>query len=440
MLNTIPLKNIELDKYAVIINARTLARLLVCLTLISILIPGIKLGGTVLHLDDFIALGTLILTLYIVRNIKNLGWAPQVLATTMLVLVAFDIGKSIAVSWDIFGRIITPTEMWQYVKRFLLFWLTVYAIGNIRHEETIKKIMYGVFFISLVIGILQFFGVSFLAEIYSRTDVQLYNLNKSMSSIRVVGVAGNSNAWGILCCFIFVLATCEARVSRGLTKLFFTSMCLLALFNIFFSGSRTVILMGLLLILWVAFSTLFSLLKKGNLIAVIFSISFVVGLVYILSNTSIVERVEFIIYRFSVLLDTGGGGRLDQIKFTLSLLSSPDLILGGLSNAGQRFMGIPWGIEVEPINVLVNYGAIGFFFRYIIVIYFFLLALITLNSKSYGKESKQVYLAILIYMFSSVSAFFWAEMTVGCIPWIFFAMWYTKVTNRKLTAPHSPTQ
>ena len=60
--------------------------------------------------------------------------------------------------------------------------------------------------------------------------------------------------------------------------------------------------------------------------------------------------------------------KIPWIVIGLGLLDSWPVILNGVGNAAQRVFGVSYGIEVEPVYLLANYGVLGFLLRYALVL------------------------------------------------------------------------
>src|SRR5699024_4616176 len=89
----------------------------------------------------------------------------------------------------------------------------------------------------------------------------------------------------------------------------------------------------------------------------------------------------------------------------------------GVQNAIKNFY-----IEVEPINILVLYGIIGFVLQYslviILLIYFFKNMKIIREYPILLAMVVSSFIGLLSYQFFSFAYFFFRETYVGLFPWI----------------------
>ncbi len=141
------------------------------------------------------------------------------------------------------------------------------------------------------------------------------------------------------------------------------------------------------------------------------------------------ERVEFIQYRNEALIDAyaSGTNRFEDIEIALAGLTNPLRWSFGIGNRAQRQLYVPYGVEVEPIYLLVNYGLLGLMLRYLLVYLVARQAWRMFRGKypgSVGIESlgAGVLLSIVGYMVFSLGYFFFQEAIVGALPWLLFGL------------------
>lgn len=399
------------------------------LLLLGTLIPRLTIGGTWVGVDDVIALISIPLlgSLFFKNVSQNRLILLAIMPLCLFVLIFFFYGM--LQSFSYLGIIKFPSELWQYIKRIVCFLIALNVFYGMTNKEKAGAINFFllVIFTCLIIGLLQFLGVEFLTTLYGRTDVQINNGLYSNHQQRVYSIAGHPTSWGGISVFMFfsIIALGSLKKIYGdisfLLWIFISFTLLISIFNIFSSGSRGA---------WISFCIgLISLyllmlpaLKWKNLLIIPFFAFIILIFIYIL-NTFFEERAAFMVYRFSVLTETAGGGRDQQVKLGLSLLSTWYEFLAGVSNVTQRTFGQSFGIESEPFNILVNYGVIGFTLVYLTMfnIIYVLKKLFNIHANIY---SKLVYAstasAIFSYLLFSIGYFYFAELIVGTFSWLIF--------------------
>jgi hypothetical protein len=156
--------------------------------------------------------------------------------------------------------------------------------------------------------------------------------------------------------------------------------------------------------------------------------------VYLLLGVSLISTGIFVLYmqgnlfviraasRWLTLIEQieAGGDRIEHINMALSAPTSVYDYIFGVSRATQTDRELL--VEVEPVNIFLIYGAIGFLLQYLLIAmllwYFFRHlryvrqqpALLTLVVASF--------IGLLSYQFFSLAYFFFREILIGLFPWI----------------------
>lgn len=406
---------------------RFISRTLFVVAAISFLVPKLTLGGLAIGLDDVVSLLSLPLVVGFVC-ITNFQKHPVKL---WLIFVAFFSFILLSLIFGFLnsnlylGSFIAPTELWQYVKRLMFFCVGYLLVYYSPHRAIwAYRVILITFFVAVVIGAVQFIGGGLadnLANLYGRTAHQIEMLlNRPMSSRRIFGVSGNSTAWGGLSGFMFLYAISMVLLREGVNRYRILAMltAILAAVNLLLSGSRAAILGFLVAIsivsLWFVFTRRISLVKK---VGVLFATAILIPGLGILLWHRIINSV----FRFNVLVDQGGGERVEQIQIGLALLVSPFMWLFGIGNAAQRNFVVGYGIESEPIYLLVNYGLAGLSLLLLIIatLWFVSWQLLKVNcfeAKLYGTVLLGV---VPFYMTFWFGYFFFQEIYVGTPFWLF---------------------
>jgi hypothetical protein len=379
--------------------------------------------------DDFLAaLFFLPMVCYSLMNPNSVIFKGK--ACFMLVLWI-----SIIITGIIFGiwascyhldRVHFPTEMWQYIKRMVFFYLTLYLAytQSISPKYFLRMITF-ILIVALLVGIFQILPISIgehLSSLYARNDRQLERLiHRSFAMKRVYGVAGFSTAWGGFSMFAVSVGLALLLPETKVCGFMAWTLLILATINVFFSGSRVSIVTACTLIPVTAF--LFFRLSKSRK-KYLFLLKSLCGTlligfsaIYFLS-----ERINFILFRFQVLLTTQGGSRTEQISQAVNLLNNWITCLIGVGNATQRQLAISHGAEVEPVYLLVNYGILGLFLRYgiLLLIFFYAFRLAKISSGENKILALASILSIVGYAIFSLGYFFFQELYVGLLPWLLF--------------------
>jgi len=399
----------------------------------SVILPHKMVGGIALGADDLLAAAALLLLPLRLPAIVSARWTPLILTVGLLwaTIIVHGVVLGLAASLDILGRLEMPTEMWQYVKRMAFFYVG-FSIAYRRHDapKVLALLVSSAVLIAGLIGLAQISDGALsqaLASIYARTDFQLAKLvDKSIAARRVYGVAGHPVAWGGFCMLMACLALpwlTEGTRTRlrqdNWWRLAAALLLAVALVNLLFSASRAAM---------AAFGTvlLFSgFIEIVNRRAGFFGIARWAALVTGLGGGALLfalDRLEFLVFRFIVLGETSGGGRVDQVLSGWALLDSNAAWLSGVGNAVQRLRGVSFGVEVEPAYLLVNYGVTGAAARYALLVIIFYMGWRLAKSRSSWAANLGMTTVLLVpgYTVLSLGYFFFQELYVGVTPWLLF--------------------
>lgn len=411
---------------------------LVCGMVVSVLLPRIQVIGLSVGLDDLLgALGFAYGACWFIANWAMVRTAVlRWLIFIWLLLFTHGILSSLVAVYDVLGHWTLPTEYWQYIKRCGFFAVMVVVVARQKIEvRTLMGWLCSTFIVALGFGLLQGAGVSAadsLATLYARTDSLLDLAIREQGIRRVFGVAGHPNAWSgfAACAFAFSLggllindardgARARSYLSLGALRASLILIAFAAAANVFLSASRVGLLCLLMVILaaivGLAITGAGSTRKYSTLLLLLFSPA-------VIAMSLFESRTLFLLYRLSVLMDTGGGARIDQIEQGMALVDGPDTLLLGVGNATQRALAVGHGIEVEPIYLLVNYGLIGVGIR-VLLLGLILYAGWRLACLRRGDLARLGF-ATALCVVSSVGLmsgyFFFQEIVVGTTVWIIF--------------------
>jgi len=398
----------------------------------SVLFPHMTIGRIDIGLDDLCAAFLLILfTGYLLLKPRNIFLKKEGLLITGLWAFIIFTGVIFSIIGGFYnlGRFQMPTEMWQYVKRMLFFYSACYiSYKAIVSSRKFNRCIQIVLLIAFVIGILQILPGSVgdhLANLYARTEKQLANIEMSFSVLRNYGVAGFSTSWGGFAVFGVAVSFGSLLIhkkNKNINRFYrfqWWIILALAVINVMFSGSRVAI--AALIGVYIVFVMLGVIYLHGKISFLtkyvgIFSL-ICTGVIYALW-----DKILFIYSRFNTLIDQAGGARVDQVKSALLLLTDIQSWLFGVGNVTQRELAVSFGTEVEPIYLLVNYGVLGVFLRYGLLLVIFIYAWRQLKRAEQRDWNLAVatMLALAGYAVFSTGYFFYQELYVGMPPWLLF--------------------
>ncbi len=393
----------------------------------AVIFPKVSVVGVGIGLDDILAM--LVFPCLLFHILVNSGreYVWEFWLTFFLFLVFIGVYLLLG-SWSNYQRlgvVLYPTEIWQYAKRLSFFLLGFFFVLNVEKSESrALKILLCAYVLILMVGVLQLIGGSigeFLAQLYGRNEHQIERLvDRTFSAKRVFGVAGNPIAWGGLSLFVFSVTVpflLDGRRIPKRTRSLLGIVVFLALVNILFSSSRAAILgLGsvlLLLSIWYLFTS--RVRSSIKLVVLFLSFHSVIALLVLFQ-----ERVFSLMFRFSVLLETMGGGRDEQIKAGVSVHRGLSDHYLGASNYIQRVLGVSHGVEVEPVYLFVNYGFLGIGLLFaIMVTVFYCGTRMAFLGYHYTPLGLGVVLSIIGYCVFSMGFFFFQELVVGTPFWLY---------------------
>lgn len=348
----------------------------------------------------------------------------------IFVLIIIEIFISTLVGTTLFlGEFSFPNDIIHYVARFLtyLFFSTLFYYGRFSTDIFIKYFLL-ILTLGMFIGVLQWLpwpGQKILLQFYPFKDggEQLALLGREMSFVRIHGWAQHATANGALGMMAFVVAL-SVFIYMNRYKVISVIVMVLSILNIVSSQARAGMLAFGFAIILMYFIHLYITKRpfKSSFKYIIMLVlsSIVLRILYINQNP-IIERI---IYRWDVLFETSGGARVDHIEYGLSLITNPLTFLFGISRAVQS--EYVFLIEVEPVNIFVLNGLIGFILQYGLVV--LLLIYFARNLKVFSNIPQvkvllvSSFVVLASYQVFSVAYFFFREARVGLIPWILFGV------------------
>lgn len=402
-------------------------QILLFIVLFLSILPTINLGVysiPVLYL--LIPIGVLIFLFTI------LGWikVPKIQKFIMLIFIVIMLEIFLSTLYGTvmaLGKFDFPTDIIQYFARLMtiISFITIFYYGKIDADSFIKYFLI-ILNIGMLIGILQWIpwpGREFFIELYPFRDgsLQLSQLNRQLSDLRLHGIAQMATANGGLATFFFVFGF-SIFIFYKKYRFLTVSLMTLSLINIFASQARAGIL-ALVFSMFLFYVVSIYVNKKSFKPTFYFIFIVIASLfigVYLYKNDN--PFIHKMIYRWNVLFETGGGSRIEQVNYFLSLIENPFQFLFGLSKQVINQSLITFGVEIEPVNIFVTYGAIGFLLQYLLVITLLFYFLKNMRNSIANKASIALLAASFIGLFSyqifSVAYYFFRETRVGLFPWI----------------------
>ncbi|MBI5442510.1 MAG: hypothetical protein HY900_15005 [Deltaproteobacteria bacterium] len=418
-------------------------RVLFATLCLTVFVPRVRVGSVEVSLDDALAAALVLVcagTSLLERSRKPESrlW----LALTWWAVLASGLVFGILCSHEYLGHVVLPTEMWQYVKRMVFFYVALLQVVRGVPLRFVYRTLAATVSVALLAGLLQWVyppvGAP-LARTYGRTERQIENaIDRAAESSRVLGIAGNSIAWGGFSMFGTALGLAglvvrrQGPARRGPLKLAASAaLAVLGSWNVILSASRSalggwaVLVFGALL--------LGTYLRRRKAVFLIRSFAAAT----LLATATVVllgNRLVFFAYRWSVLGSqlSSGSGRADEVVRSLALLDSfPAWAFG----VGKSFLSsMVRYTEVEPVYLLAAYGLIGLLLRYGILGYIFWCGLKGLRHSEPSARvlSAATVLTVCGYGVFSVGFFFFQEIYVGLLPWLLFG---ATVGLRSLPSP-----
>lgn len=360
------------------------------------------------------------------------GWipAPKILQpiTILFVLIIVEVLLSTVVGTITeLNSFIFPKDLIQYVARYfcILFFILIFYNSDISVDFFVKLFL-AIMSMAMFVGLAQWFswpGQKLFLSLYKFRDgsEQLAQLGRELYQLRVHGVAQFATANSGVAAFAFLYAT-AIYIFYKRYKPFCFILMVLSLLNIVASQGRAGILMliaGIVIFYFMRIYTTNRSIKPTLWFILVFAaVTYILWGLYEKGNPFISQ----IMYRWNALIESGGGARIEQIKFSLSLLSDPYHYIFGISRAFQSYGNLSFHIEVEPINIFVLYGVLGFAFQYSLIV--LLLFYFIKNLKCFKKQPEIMalivasFIGLLSYQVFSLGYFFFREIRIGLIPWI----------------------
>ncbi|MFD2131647.1 hypothetical protein ACFSKI_10545 [Pseudogracilibacillus auburnensis] len=320
-----------------------------------------------------------------------------------------------------------PTDSFQYIARYLalISFIIWFYKGNIKADTFIKYFL--VFLnIAMLIGILQWIpwpGREFFIQLYPFRDgsLQLNQLNRDLSGIRMHGFSQHGTANGGIATFFFVFAYSVFKYYKKYKGLSVILM-VLAIVTIFASQARAgmLALVFSILLFYIINIYIFKKSLKPTLY-MFFGTTFLFGVVtylYKSGNNFIVPMVS----KWNQLFETEGGGRTEQALYFFSEIETPFQFLFGLSKQVINNSVYSYGVEIEPVNIFIQYGAVGFLLQYSVIVILLIYFLKGMKYLYYNKTIMTLMAASFVGLFSyqvfSIGYYFFRELRVGLFPWI----------------------
>jgi hypothetical protein len=408
-----------------------------------IFVPRFTLGSLTIGLDDLLALVTLPFVVAWVMQRKFEGNdGGRGFLSMWLALILLGISGGLLQSGLILGSVAVPSEMWQYVKRAVAFLLALHMIrtGMLEPRRAFVTMLWAAIAAN-AIGLVQMVEspiATLIATLYAQTETQFEAIIDPLArSARNFSVTGFSTSWGGFAAFTLALSLGPLLVSRGSSeqarpvapRMLLMALAGASIANIFFSGSRGAMLAGLWVIIaavLVSVATSGSVVRLLKVIAAMVLVGAALGAI---ATTYFADRLVFIQYRNEALIAAyeQGENRFEDTEVALSALDSPLKWMLGVGNKVQREEYVSYGVEVEPVFLLVNYGFVGLTLRYGLVVALLALAWRALRMRTEQDETlKPIAAAVFIglsgYMLFSVGYFFFQEAAVGVWPWLLFGL------------------
>lgn len=393
--------------------------------------PIFKVGQTTGFKLDFFLLPVIFLIIgVLLKKIVKIEIYRQYFVLMTLVAISSIISNYIGGSYYLDqGEFRLPIKSFYVAFRVAVFIFFSYLVfKNYIEYRKILSVISGVFIISLMLGVFQFFDLfnarSIALDYYlERGGVQEYNF---ISFNRIIGVAPAIITWGGLSVLLFHFFLHLER--RFILKAIGLS---LAVVNVLASASRAAIaaLVGsflLILIVRLVFidKKVSSFIKLSGI-----GIFFIAG-AYLIVSTYLPDQLEFILKRFEnaeEALTTSGRG--EQLAYFSAIFNHD--FFGKLFGVGESIV-VQYGyLEIDFAYILYSTGIIGFFLHYSII--FLLLKEAYKYRESDGNLFLFVWGSTIGYLIFSFGFFFFYELYMGFAYWWLngIAIGYLWLINRK---------
>lgn len=411
--------------------------------IVGYLIPKPKLFFFYLGVEDIVCFLAIPIAFSNLKSNERKTWIPlHWYAMIALMILGFGVFLGIFNSIAYLNTLRLPTEMFQYFKRIIIFLFAAKITRDYMSDEIKFFRPYLIMMmITLIIGIIQLFDTPLsltLSKMYVSEEIQLEALKEStFDSTRNYSITGFSTSWGGLSLFMmltgfsfFMYSKKDLVKNYPFNRFFYLLVLIFGFINVVFSGSRGALLgLGVSIIFFLIdnFLRANTLVKKLKVLS-FFSIS--VALISICVYYLFLDRILFIQYRNEALANAyeNGGNRFGDIDIIFNALGNIFWLIFGMGNAVQREMFVAYGVEVEPVYLLANYGIFGVILRYGWLILIFMKArkLFTTPENYEFNFCKPLGYAAMIgivgYLSFSVGYFFFQETVAGTLPWILFGI------------------
>lgn len=325
------------------------------------------------------------------------------------------------------GYFVFPTDILQYVVRFVfLISFIVYSYKRKIDRDKFIKYFLVILNLTMTVGILQWIpwpGREFFVKLYPFRDgsEQLRHLSRSLELLRVHGFAQHATANGGIASFSIAYAYSVLKYYDKYNRKS-VLLIILAIANLIASQARAGMLaaaFALILFYFINIKYEKKLLKPTlYFITILTMLVITVIHLYKEGNPFIVRNV----LRWIELFETSAGARAtSQPQYFFSLMEGSDYFLG-LSKAVINKSAISYGVEVEPVNIFVTYGASGFLLQYLLIAILLIYFLKKISKRTQDKAVLTLCVASFIglssYQVFSVAYFFFREIRIGLFPWV----------------------
>lgn len=320
-----------------------------------------------------------------------------------------------------------PIDIMQYLMRFIFFVSFILIVyKNKLDEDKFIKYFLIVLIMGMAIGILQWIpwpGREFFINLYPYRDgsQQLSQLNRPLYGIRMHGFSQFATANGGIASFAFVYGY-SIRKYFNKHSLYSTVLIIFSIINVVASQARAgmlAIVFSMILFYFVNMRYERKTLKPTfKFIIIIILLFATLSYLYYIGNHFVVNNFN----RWINLIELGGGARATtQPEYFFNVMKGSDYILG-LSKPIINQSLFSYGIEVEPLNIFITYGLIGFILQYSLIVYLLVYFYKRINKSSENKASIALIISSFVGLFSyqvfSVAYFFFREIRVGLFPWV----------------------
>ena len=302
--------------------------------------------------------------------------------------------------------------------------------------------------LGMSIGILQLIpwpGREFLNVSYPfrEGDLQLAHLNRPLHLIRVHGFAQFATANGGIASFALVFGYCVKKYYKEYKTLSLL-LIVLSVINIFISQARAGMLAAVFSI-FLLYLVNMKYERKGlkPTIYILALISFLGVVVYYLYNSG--NPYVILTYdRWLNLFEAGGGARATtQPQYFFSIMESSDYLFG-LSKPIINRSAISYGVEIEPLNIFVTYGAVGFLLQYTLTVFLLRYFFKRISGKTEDKAVLTLIIASFVGLFGyqifSVAYFFFREIRIGLFPWVLMGVTIGLYERYKVSSMSNKTE